>query len=439
MKIVPVIFGIVMSLFFMFGCSSATLAQDVSMTAVVQEKPEEAMLHKLSAAFDTLKFRSIRPAEGYLKYDYLIPAGFYKQMWDWDGFFIGCYLASHKKDDAKYLKGWVMNFVNSTDAKGYVPGCITIKGPRPIFGKFAMKPFLSQGAYFASVYGGSFTWITPVYEKLKKVIEYREQTQFDSKYGLFFWDIAIQSGADNNPALTNDSNDRSAILAADINTFQLREYISVMKIAQKLGKPDDVKKYRAKADTLKAHMLKYLWFKEDMSFFNIRRDSGTVIKRVTYSNFVPLIQDILTKEQAGEMIKKYLLNPEHMKAEFGFRSLSLSDPSYNNDCIIIPYSNWQGPIWINANFLYTIGLVKYGFQEQAAEAARQIAPILLKDIKANGSMHECYHADTGAPLTPTAEQSPKGIFTGFVGWNMLEQNMLEGAAGGRWMLLDLSY
>jgi alpha,alpha-trehalase len=409
------------------------------MTADYQEIPEQHILVELTAAFDTLKFHSIRPAEGYLKYDYLIPAGFYKQMWDWDGFFIGCYLASHKKEDSKYLKGWVLNFVNSTDKYGYVPGCITTKGPRPIFGKFAMKPFLSQGAYFASLYGGSFTWIAPVYDKLKKVLEYREKTQYDKKYGLFFWDIAIQSGADNNPALTNDTNDRSAILAADINTFQLREYISMVKIAGKLGKSDDVKKYRAKADTLKARMLKYLWFPEDNSFFNVRRDNGKVIRRVTYSNFVPLFQEILPREAGQAMIKHYLLSSEHMWSKFGLRSLSAADSSYNNACIIIPYSNWQGPIWINANYMYVIALVRYGYKDQAAEIANKLGPVLLNDIKENHSMHECYDADTGAPLAPTAAQSLNGIFTGFVGWNLLEQNMLEGALTGRWMMLELGF
>ena len=434
-----IIFGIMLSLLFAFSKPSSGLAQDVTMTAAFQEPKEQQMLAELTAAFDTLKFHSIRHAEGYLKYDYLIPAGFYKQMWDWDGFFIGCYLASHKKEDSKYLKGWVLNFVNSADKNGYVPGCITTKGPRPIFGKFAMKPFLSQGAYFASVYGGSFTWIAPVYEKLKKVLDYREKTQYDAKYGLFFWDIAIQSGADNNPALTNDTNDRSAILAADINTFQLREYISMMKIAEKLEKPEDVKKYRAKADILKTQMMKFLWFPDENSFFNVRRNNGQPVLRVTYSNFVPLFQGILPQEEGHAMIKRYLLAPEHMRAKFGLRSLSAQDPSYNNECIIIPYSNWQGPIWINANYMYVVALNRYGFQDDAGEIAKELAPVLLKDIRANHSMHECYHADTGEPLAPTAAQSPNGIFTGFVGWNMLEQNMLEGALTGKWMMLELAY
>jgi alpha,alpha-trehalase len=396
------------------------------------------ILRQLAAAFDTLKFKSIRPAEGYIKYDYLIPAGFYKQMWDWDGFFIGCYLASHNREDAKYLKWWVLNFSNSVDNEGYVSGCINTKGPRPIFGKFAMKPFLSQGAYFAARFLDDYNWIEPVYEKLKQVLIYREKTQYDPKYKLFFWDIAIQSGADNNVVLTNDTTDRSAILAADINAFQLREYISMKLIARKLGKKADVDFYSNKAEELQKAMLATLWFPDDKSFFNVRRKDCEAIKRISYSNFVPLIQRIVSDEDGREMIKRYLWNEEQMLSPFGLRSLSKQDKQYNNECMIIPYSNWQGPLWINANFLYSIALIKYGFTNEAAQLATMLAPVLLNDINACGTMHENYDAETGRPLAPTAEQSPNKIFTGFVGWNLLEQNMLEGAINGKWMLLDLA-
>lgn len=414
-------------------------AQNTGMESAVTVLPDEASSQELRLAFDTLKSRSIRPAEGYIKYDYLIPAGFYKQMWDWDGFFIGCYLASHGPDDPKYLKWWVLNFVNSTDNEGYVPGCITIKGPRPIFGKFAMKPFLSQGAYFASFYARDFQWVKPVYKKLQLVLSYREKTQFDPKYGLFYWDNAVQSGADNNPVLTNDSTDRSAILGVDINTFQLREYISMMLIAEKLGDLESVNLYKNKAVTLKTAIIKYLWFPEEHSFFNVRRDNRQAIKRISYSNFVALIQNLAPLNEGQEMIRRYLWNPNHMLSDFGLRSLSKQDPDYNNECMIIPYSNWQGPLWINANFLFSIALVNYGFNEEAKQLAVKLAPVLLNDIKTCGSMHENYNAETGAPLAPTAAQSPGGIFTGFVGWNLLEQNMLEGVQTGNWMLLALPF
>ncbi len=416
---------------------SPVLAQLPTIGTAMSKPEQRKLLKDLSAAFDTLRPRSIRPAEGFLKYDYLIPAGFYKQMWDWDGFFIGCHLATRNKEDAKYLKWWSLNFVTHIDSEGYAPGCMTTKGPRPIFGKFALKPFLSQGAYFASKYSGDFSWINPVYEGLKKVIAYREKTQLDTAYGLFFWDLSIQSGADNNPVLTNDSTDRSAILAVDASTFQLREYLAMSRIAESLHKSADARFYRQKATSLETAMMKHMWSADDHMFYNIHRNNGIPIKRISYSNFIPLFQGMLSVSDARAMITKYLWNKDYMLAEHGIRSLSKQDPDYNNVCMIIPYSNWQGPIWINANYMFSVALKRYGFDKEANELSLVLAKMVLNDIKVCGSMHENYDADTGGPLAPTAEQSPGGVFTGFVGWDLLAQNILEGTVDGNWMLLDL--
>src|SRR5262249_36091269 len=56
--------------------------------------PLVKLLAQVSAEYAKLEPQSIRPAEGFIKYDYLVPAGYYGQMWDWDGFFIGCHLAN---------------------------------------------------------------------------------------------------------------------------------------------------------------------------------------------------------------------------------------------------------------------------------------------------------------------------------------------------------
>ena len=380
-------------------------------------------LTQLSVAFAKLQPQSIRPAEGFIKYDYLIPAGYYKQMWDWDGFFIGSHLA--QQGEPKYLKWWVLDFAGAVDKDGYVVGCITTRGPRPLMGKFAMKPFLAQGALIASERLGDYEWVKPIWESLRKVIVYREQTQFDPKYGLFFWENAISSGADNNVALTNDPNDKSAILAADISTFQYREYKAMARLAGKLGKPEEAARYQSKAADLKAAMLRHMWFAGDAMFYNVRRDTGKPVKRISYSNFVPLIDEILAESEARAMIHRYLWNQDFMLAPYGIRSLSKQDPDYNNVSMIIPYSNWQGPVWINANYLHYIALKRYGMDKEAAQLAARLAPMLLADIAKWGSMHENYDAETGAGLAPTSEQSENHVFTGFVGWNLLAQDMLQ--------------
>jgi alpha,alpha-trehalase len=395
------------------------------------------LLADVSTSYAKLEPQSIRPAEGFIKYDYLIPAGYYKQMWDWDGFFIGCHLAHQSREKAKYLKYWVLDFSGAIDGEGYVAGCITTKGPRPLFGKFAMKPFLAQGAVITSERLGDYTWVTPVWEDLRKVIAYREKTQYDPKWGLFYWDNAMQSGADNNVVLSNDPQDPSAILAVDLCTFQLREYWAMAKLADKLGKNSEATQYRRKAESLRSRMLKHLWSAPDAMFFNRRRDTGKPIQRISYSNFVPLLEDVLPAQDAREMIRRYLWNRDFMLSPYGLRSLSRQDPNYNNVSMIVPYSNWQGPVWINANYMNFIALKRYGFEAEAAQLAGILGRMVLRDIQKWGSMHENYNAETGEGLAPTPEQSPDHVFTGFVGWDLLVQDMLECEVNGDCELLRI--
>src|ERR1700759_4287652 len=246
-------FAIALSILFSLTVTAEAIDQSATVSPT---EPLSKTLEQVSVAYARLEPQSIRPAEGFIKYDYLIPAGFYKQMWDWDGFFIGSHLAPQGKP--QYFKWWGVDFAGAIDKDGYVAGCITTKGPRPLMGKFAMKPFLAQGAVIASEGLHDYTWVKPIWENMRKVITYREQTQFDPKYGLFFWENAISSGADNNVALTNDPKDKSAILATDISTFQYREYNAMAQLADKLGHPDQAVEYRKKAAALKAAMLKHM-------------------------------------------------------------------------------------------------------------------------------------------------------------------------------------
>jgi alpha,alpha-trehalase len=417
-----------------------TVALLVSLS-VPGSQVEDSGITQLSAdvakAYAQLEPRSIRPAEGFIKYDYLIPAGYYKEMWDWDGFFIGVHLAHRSREKAEYLKWWVLNFADAIDKDGYVAGCITTRGPRPLMGKFAMKPFLAQGAVISSEHLGDYGWVKPIWENLRKLVSYRESTQYDPKWGLFFWENAMSSGADNNLALTNDPNNKNAILATDLSTFQLREYKAMARLAEKLGEHSEAVEYRTKAESLRSAMLEHMWFQNDSMFFNVRRDNGKPVRRISYSNFIPLIDNILPDDSAKKMIRDYLWNPDQMLSPHGLRSLSKRDPDYNNVSMIEPYSNWQGPVWINANYLDYIALKRYGFDAEASRLAGSLGRVVLADIKKWGSMHENYNAETGEGLAPTPEQSPNHVFTGFVGWNLLVEDMLECEAKADCDLLEI--
>jgi alpha,alpha-trehalase len=402
----------------------------VATVSAPGQSPDTALLAGLTADFDRLAPQTIRPAQGYIRYPYLIPAGYYSQMWDWDGFFIGVHWANQDAAKASLLRDWVLGFASSADADGYVAGCITPTGPRPLFGKFAMKPFLAQGALIASQRLNDYEWLRPVWPQMQRILAYRERTQFDPKWNLWYWDNAMQSGADNNAALSNDPNDPSAILAVDASEFAMREYLAMAELARRLGDTDDATRYQQQAAATRHAILTQLWSAKDAVFLNRRRDTGAWISSISWSSFVPLADGLLPASDARRMIRRHMLNPDEMRSPWGFRSLSKADPAFNNQAIIVPYSNWRGPLWINANFLEWIALRRYGFRRESKELAVNLATILRRDIAQWGSMHEDYNAETGDGLAPTVEQSPNGKFAGFVGWNLLAQDMLQCEVAG---------
>src|SRR5579863_2069996 len=141
----------------------------------------------------------------------------------------------------------------------------------------------------------------------------------------------MQSGADNNAALTNDDQNRSAILAVDASVWSMREYLAMAALAERLGDANDANNYRAKAAATRQAIVEKLWSKQEGLFLNRRRDSGAWIRVMDWTSFLPLLDGLLPDEEAKRMIRGHLLNPAEMRGAFGFRSLAKSDPAYSNE------------------------------------------------------------------------------------------------------------
>ena len=390
----------------------------------VTDEELQTVLTQLSDEFTRISPRVVRPAEGFLKYPYLIPAGFYQQMWDWDGYFMGTWFIG--KGRPEYMQYWALNFLEGMDENGYVAGCMTTEGPRVKRGTFFMKPFLSQGVLRASQAMGDFEWVRPYYERLCRVLAYRDATQRDEAMGLYFWEMAFQSGADNNPALNYFSDDRRSFLACDCSAMQLLEFRAQAEIANALGLKEEAKTWNARAEALAGAIQHLLWCAEDQCYYNVDRETGDFYRRVSYSSFWPLYAGLAPEADGQAMIRRYLLSGQHMRSPHGLRSLSASDPDYNNKNIILPFSNWQGPIWIPALVVYAGGMLNYGFKEELRPIAVQTARLLLKDLDTFDTMHENYHAETGEGLAPAPDYvDADGRFIGFISWNLCAESVLR--------------
>jgi alpha,alpha-trehalase len=390
----------------------------------VTDEELQIVLTQLSDEFARISPRVVRPAEGFLKYPYLIPAGFYQQMWDWDGYFMGTWFIG--KGQPEYMQYWALNFLEGMDENGYVAGCMTTEGPRVKRGTFFMKPFLSQGVLRASQAMGDFEWVRPYYERLCRVLAYRDATQRDEATGLYFWEMAFQSGADNNPALNYFSDDKRSFLACDCSAMQLLEFRAQAEIAAALGMKEEARTWNTRAEALASAIQHLLWCAEDQCYYNVDRETGDFYRRVSYSSFWPLYAGLAPQTDGQAMIRRYLLSEQHMRSPHGLRSLSASDPDYNNKNIILPFSNWQGPIWIPALVVYAGGMLNYGFKEELRPIAVETARLLLKDLDTFDTMHENYHAETGEGLAPAPDYvDADGRFIGFISWNLCAESVLR--------------
>ena len=422
----------------MFAAAAVLTAAACSHSTGFSSEEMDAMASELQERFAGIREKVIRPAEGYLKHEYLIPAGFYKQMWDWDGYFMGYYWRENGRPDL--LQSWALNLLEGIDERGYVCGCATVNGPRVMHGSFSMKPFLSQGIVLACEGLGDWSWVEPWYEKTCRALAFRDSTQFDPDYGLYYWENGFQSGADNNVALNYYKGDTRSFVAADCSTMQLREFKAQARIARKLGHIEDAESFSARAEALAKAINQHLWCAEDKCYYNIDRSTGAFYKRVSYSCFWPLFEGLAPIKEGRAMLKAHMFNPKEMRSDYGFRTLSASDPDYNNKNIIKPFSNWQGPVWVIASYIYSVGLHRYGFDREAAWMTGKLGELVLDDLRKYNTTHECWSAETGEPLSPAFSYvDENGRFIGFISWNLLLELMFDTAVNGTPHLMEISF
>lgn len=344
--------------------------------------------------------------------------------------------------------------------------------PPPVDQTWRTKPFMAQ-ALAAALDGGAPVDAPTAADLYDGVVAITAATHACSRHPptqLSTWTNAMASGADNNVALVcGDAHSVAAgggqplgggaILAVDASAWAVAEARALARVATRLGRPAaEAAAWAADADAVAVAMRRWLWCAEDGTYYNRRAaavtpgggsgggrggtgdgdDDDGWVRRVTYSNYTPLTVRVATAAQAAAMITRYIGSPCHLLSPAGLRSLSRADAAYTNVPIIAPASNWRGPVWPVANWLLSLGLVRYGAAGLAAAVGARLAATLLADLDTHGGMHENYSGEDGSPLAPTPDVSPVGEAGGFVGWNLLGLDLLrltdaaleEGEGGG---------
>ena len=197
-----------------------------------------------------------------------------------------------------------------------------------------------------------------------------------------------------------------------------REHIAYASFLEAWG-DDGALHHRRMANELKDTLNRELW-REDLGYhIALNTSTREAIEAKTYVIALPLWAGLVNKSQAEAIA--HTLASSDMLSKVGLRSTSSDDPRYSNAATIVPYSNWRGPMWVNANALAAYGLNRYGYRTLALEIAHRVTAALADDLRAAGTWHEAYSTDDGKPLAAK----------GFLSWDTLSAELVDNLLAGR--------
>eukprot|EP01138_Halocafeteria_seosinensis_P002431 gb/GECG01002488.1/.p1 GENE.gb/GECG01002488.1/~~gb/GECG01002488.1/.p1 ORF type:complete len:419 (+),score=51.68 gb/GECG01002488.1/:1-1257(+) len=389
---------------------------------------------------------TFREPQGQLKYKYLVPSGPYNQLWDWDSVFTGIGLLEF--GGAPYLAGSMKNFFHKTNTDtGVVKGCITPDKDSDTI--YHAKPLLIQGAWIAAKHMGDTEQFFEFRSSMQALLRYWRNERRDHRTGLYVWYDQMESGADDLPISPipskhsegwNEQEHGLAISSTDVMVFLIREFEAFAAFCaswsnsgrtanDKKSLEDDRANALQWASEAKQALMEGLWDVEEREFIAYNVKERKKVNNRVFLMALPLLLITNEDDAWNNFLKKNvenILSPltgilaEDMLSRFGFRTTSSRDPTYNNAKIIVPYSNWRGPVWVIANVLVLYGISNTGRLSLCQHIAQSLVNTLAKDLEVRGSWHECYHAETGEGLEAS----------GFLSWNTLSANLLRNLRNG---------
>ncbi|HET9850592.1 MAG TPA: trehalase family glycosidase [Candidatus Saccharimonadales bacterium] len=151
---------------------------------------------------------------------------------------------------------------------------------------------------------------------------------------------------------------RSLFLVEDLafNCVFIRANELLAQIAEDIGQdlPTDLKENIKKSRAV----LEQLWDERQNEYFSRSFISHKLIEESTIAGFLPLYAGAVSKERAEQLVKKL-----GRKRTFGTRWPVPSVPINSN--YFDEHKYWQGPTWINTNWLIIEGLTRYGYKDES--------------------------------------------------------------------------
>jgi hypothetical protein len=214
--------------------------------------------------------------------------------------------------------------------------------------------------------------------------------------GLMEWGghAVLESIRDAKVAVWRDVGWPSNFEAPELNGMLVREARALGHMAEALGRTEEAQRWRRKADRRAERVRKTFWDDETDFFYYVDRDDHDFtfeepndLKRQSIVGLFALWDGTASEAQAARLVE-HLTDTTTFWRPYGVPSLAADDPFYE------PRGYWNGPVWVELQFLLTRGLLNYGYEDVARKLAGRVFDNVIYNLKEDHTFWEFYSPES---------------------------------------------
>jgi len=238
-------------------------------------------------------------------------------------------------------------------------------------------------------------FLKEMYESSKQFYHYYISNRDKDGDGLCEWGghAVLESVRDAYVAVWDEVGWPSEFEALDLNCMLVMEADALAQMAETLSLREEAEEWRRDAQRRRQQINVTFWDEQTGFYYHVSRDKHTFshqsendLKRMEIIGFLPLWAGIASPEQAGRLVD-HLTDERKFWRPFGIPSLAADDPYYNDK------GYWNGPVWVQWNYLIMRGLINYGYNQEATELVGRVARGMIEQLKKDHNFWEFYSPD----------------------------------------------
>lgn len=238
-------------------------------------------------------------------------------------------------------------------------------------------------------------FLEEMYKSSKAFYEYYVKNRDSDSDGLCEWggEAVLESVRDALVAVWDEVGYPSNFEGVDVNSMLVQEEKALSLMANELDKNEEAKVWKQRADARTKKINDTMWDDSTGFYYNIERMTNTFthkkindLKREEIIGFLPLWAGVANEQQAKILMQK-LTDPKKFWRKYGVPTLAADDSYYN------PKGYWNGPVWVQWNYLIEHGLIDYGYKAEAKELVDRVAANMIGQLKKDHNFWEFYSPD----------------------------------------------